>query len=80
VMFDNSGTVTLDDMTPDQIEEALGVPVLVAQHPREMLAALRGELEARDVLSPKPAWWGEQKPPIMMLDGGPSRLPGNSQS
>ena len=42
VMFDNSGRVTLDDMTPAQIEEALGVPVAVAQHPDEMLAALRG--------------------------------------
>ena len=41
VMFDNSGQVTLDDMTPAQIQAALGVPVTIAQHPGEMLAALR---------------------------------------
>jgi putative radical SAM enzyme (TIGR03279 family) len=46
VMFDNSGRVTLDDMTPAQIEGALGVPVAVAQHPDEMLAALRGEVSS----------------------------------
>jgi len=46
VMFDNSGRVTLDDMTTAQIEEALGVPVAVAQHPDEVLAALRGEISA----------------------------------
>ena len=46
VMFDNSGRVTLDGMTPAQIEEALGVPVAVAQHPDEVLAALRGEISA----------------------------------
>jgi putative radical SAM enzyme (TIGR03279 family) len=42
VMFDNSGQVTLDDMTPAQIQAALGgVSVTIAQHPGEMLAALR---------------------------------------
>jgi putative radical SAM enzyme (TIGR03279 family) len=64
VMFDNTGQVTLDDMTPIQIEEALGTPVVVAQHPREMLAALRGELAPQEVLAPKPDWWGEQTHPI----------------
>jgi putative radical SAM enzyme (TIGR03279 family) len=54
VMFDNSGRMTLDDMTPAQIEEALGVPVAVAQHPDEMLAALRGGLvfDRRDTSDP----------------------------
>jgi putative radical SAM enzyme (TIGR03279 family) len=65
VMFDNSGQVTLDDMTPDQIQAALGTPVGVAQHPEEMLAALRGELLPQDVLAPKPDWWGEQNHPIL---------------
>ncbi len=45
-MFDNSGRVALDDMTPAQIGEALGVPVAVAQHPDEMLATLRGEISS----------------------------------
>jgi NifB/MoaA-like Fe-S oxidoreductase len=65
VMFDNSGQVTLDDMTPDQIQAALGTPVGVAQHPEELLAALRGELLPQDVLAPKPDWWGEQNHPIL---------------
>ena len=65
VMFDNAGQVTLDDMTPAQIEGALGVPVGVAQHPAEMLAVLAGELEPYAVLAPKPAWWGEQNHPIL---------------
>ncbi|GAB4526558.1 MAG: DUF512 domain-containing protein [Anaerolineae bacterium] len=65
VMFDNAGHVTLDDMTPDQIEEALGRPVRVAQHPDQMLAALRGELAPRDVLAPEPGWWGEQNHPVL---------------
>jgi putative radical SAM enzyme (TIGR03279 family) len=65
VMFDNSGRVTLDDMTPGQIEDALGVPVRVAQHPEEMLAALSGELLTQDVLAPKPDWWGEQNHPLL---------------
>lgn len=65
VMFDNSGRVTLDDMTPEQIQEALGTPVGVAQHPEEMLAAMSGELLPQDVLAPKPDWWGEQNHPIL---------------
>ena len=65
VMFDNSGKVTLDDMTPIQIQEALGTPVTVAQHPGEMLAALCGELSPQDVLAPKPDWWGEQNHPML---------------
>jgi NifB/MoaA-like Fe-S oxidoreductase len=65
VMFDNSGRVTLDDMTPDQLQKALGTPVGVAQHPGEMLAALRGELLPQDVLAPKQDWWGEQNHPIL---------------
>jgi NifB/MoaA-like Fe-S oxidoreductase len=65
VMFDNSGQVTLDDMTPEQIQEALGTPVGVAPHPEEMLAALSGELLPQDVLTPKPDWWGEQNHPIL---------------
>ncbi len=65
VMFDNSGRVTLDDMTPIQIQQALGSPVAVAQHPGEMLAALRGELSPQDVLTPKPDWWGEQNHPLL---------------
>jgi putative radical SAM enzyme (TIGR03279 family) len=69
VMFDNSGQVTLDDMTPIQIQEALGMPVMVAQHPREMLAALRGELSPQEVLTPKPGWWGEQNRPYWQAMG-----------
>jgi putative radical SAM enzyme (TIGR03279 family) len=69
VMFDNSGRVTLDDMTPDQIQAALGVPVLIAQHPDEMLAALRGELAWQAVLAPKPGWWGEQNRPFWQAMG-----------
>ena len=65
VMFDSSGQVTLDDMTPVQIEEVIGMPVAVAQHPEEMLAALRGDLSPRDVLAPKPGWWGEQNHPAL---------------
>jgi putative radical SAM enzyme (TIGR03279 family) len=65
VMFDNSGRVTLDDMPPVQIQEALGTPVGVAQHPAEVLAALRGELSPQDVLAPKPDWWGEQNHSIL---------------
>jgi NifB/MoaA-like Fe-S oxidoreductase len=65
VMFDNAGQVTLDDMTPDQIEEVLGTPVGVAQHPMELLSALSGQLSSQDVLAPKPDWWGEQNHPIL---------------
>lgn len=65
VMFDNSGRVTLDDMTPKQIQQSLGTPVRVAQHPAEMLAALSGELLPQDVLAPKPDWWGEQNHPTL---------------
>jgi NifB/MoaA-like Fe-S oxidoreductase len=65
VMFDNSGQVTLDDMTPIHIQEALGTPVAVAQHPGEMLAALSGQLSPQDVLTPKPDWWGEQNHPFL---------------
>jgi len=65
VMFDNAGQVTVDDMTPAQIEAALGVPVGVAQHPAELLAVLAGELEPYAVLAPKAAWRGEQKHPIL---------------
>jgi hypothetical protein len=52
-------------MTPIQIQEALGTPVTVAQHPGEMLAALCGELSPQDVLAPKPDWWGEQNHPML---------------
>ena len=69
VMFDNSGRVTLDDMTPEDIQAALGVPVLIAQHPDEMLAALRGELAWQTVLAPKPGWWGEQNRPFWQAMG-----------
>jgi putative radical SAM enzyme (TIGR03279 family) len=65
VMFDNSGQVTLDDMTPAQLQEALGTPVGVAQSPGELLATLRGELSPQDVLAPKPDWWGEGTHPIL---------------
>ena len=65
VMFDNAGQVTLDDMTPVQIQEALGTPVAVAQHPVELLAALSDQLSPQDVLAPKPDWWGEQNHPIL---------------
>ncbi len=65
VMFDNSGQVTLDDMTAEQIQEALDTPVGVAQHPEEMLAALSGDLLPQDVLAPKPDWWGEQNHPLL---------------
>ena len=69
VMFDNSGRVTLDDMAPDDIQAALGVPVLIAQHPAEMLAALRGELDWQTALAPKPGWWGEQNRPFWQAMG-----------
>jgi putative radical SAM enzyme (TIGR03279 family) len=69
VMFDNSGRVTLDDMAPDQIQAALGVPVLIAQHPAEMLAALRGKLAWQTVLAPEPGWWGEQNRPFWQAMG-----------
>ncbi len=69
VMFDNSGQVTLDDMTPEHIQAALGVPVLIAQHPAEMLAALRGELAWQAALAPKPGWWGEQNRPFWQAMG-----------
>jgi NifB/MoaA-like Fe-S oxidoreductase len=69
VMFDNSGRVTLDDMTPEHLQAALGVPVLIAQHPDEMLAALRGELAWQTVLAPKPGWWGEQNRPFWQAMG-----------
>ena len=69
VMFDNSGRVTLDDMTPAQIQDALGAPVLIAQHPGEMLAALRGELTWQAALAPKPGWWGEQNRPFWQAMG-----------
>jgi NifB/MoaA-like Fe-S oxidoreductase len=69
VMFDNSGRVTLDDMAPEDIQAALGVPVLIAQHPAEMLAALRGELAWQAVLAPKPGWWGEQNRPFWQAMG-----------
>jgi putative radical SAM enzyme (TIGR03279 family) len=69
VMFDNSGRVTLDDMTPDAVQAALGVPVLIAQHPAELLAALRGELDWQTVLAPKPGWWGEQNRPFWQAMG-----------
>lgn len=67
VMFDNSGQVTLDDMTPAQIQEALRMPVAVAQHPGEMLAAMRGELSLQEVLTAKPGWWGEQNHPFLQV-------------
>jgi hypothetical protein len=60
-MFDNAGQVTLDDMTPVQIHEALGAPVGVVQHPVELLSALSGQFSPQGVLAPKPDWWGEQK-------------------
>jgi len=69
VMFDNSGRVTLDDMTPAQFQEALGVPVAVAQHPGEMLNALRGQLLPQAALAPKPGWWGEQNRPFWQAMG-----------
>jgi hypothetical protein len=68
-MFDNSGRVTLDDMTPAQIQEGLGIPVAVAQHPGEMLAALCGEFSWQVALSPKPGWWGEQNRPFWQAMG-----------
>jgi len=64
VMFDNAGQVTLDDMTPERLQSVLGVPLMVAQHPGDMLAALRGELPFQAALSPKPGWWGEQNRPF----------------
>lgn len=66
VMFDNAGQVTLDDMTPIQIQEALGRPVAVVQHPGEMLSALSGQVPPQDVLAPKPGWWGEQNYPAFL--------------
>ena len=65
VMFDNAGQVTLDDMTPVQIQEALGTPVAVAQHPMELLSALSGQISPQDVMAPKPDWWGEQNHSIL---------------
>ncbi|MCS7260796.1 MAG: DUF512 domain-containing protein, partial [Anaerolineae bacterium] len=40
VMFDSTGQVTLDDMTPRDIEQALGVPVVVAQSPGDIWSVL----------------------------------------
>jgi putative radical SAM enzyme (TIGR03279 family) len=65
VMFNSSGQVTLDDMTPIRIQEALGIPVAVVQDPAEMLIALSGRLSPSSVLTPKPDWWGEQKHPVL---------------
>jgi putative radical SAM enzyme (TIGR03279 family) len=60
VMFDYSAQVTLDDMTTAQIQEALGRPVAIAQHPAQMLAALRGETPYPPPASvEEPGWWGE---------------------
>jgi hypothetical protein len=64
VMFNNAGQVTLDDMTPVQIQEALGTPVGVVQQPMELLSALSGKISPQDVLAPKSDWWGEQNHPI----------------
>lgn len=65
VMFDNTGQVTLDDVRPVQIQEALGTPVAVAQHPQDVLAALSGALAPQEALAPKPGWWGEQTHPFL---------------
>jgi NifB/MoaA-like Fe-S oxidoreductase len=60
VMFDYSAQVTLDDMTTAQIQEALGKPVAIAQHPAHMLAALRGETSYPPPAPvEEPGWWGE---------------------
>ncbi len=40
VMLDRSGERTLDDWTPREIREALGVPVTFVEHPRELFQAL----------------------------------------
>jgi putative radical SAM enzyme (TIGR03279 family) len=61
VMFDAAARVTLDDVTPAGIQAALGAPVAIAQHPDEMLAALRGEFSAEQALATT-AWWGEPSP------------------
>ena len=64
VMFDNAGMVTLDDQTVEGLEQALGRPVRVAQHPGEVIEALQGAGDAEDMLAPKPGWWGEQNRPF----------------
>jgi putative radical SAM enzyme (TIGR03279 family) len=65
VMFDYSAQVTLDDMTTAQIQEALGRPVAMAQHPAEMLAVLRGETLYPKAPVEEPGWWGEPYYPLM---------------
>jgi putative radical SAM enzyme (TIGR03279 family) len=40
VMFDSTGQVTLDDLTPEDIRQALGTPVIVAQSPSDIWDAL----------------------------------------
>lgn len=40
VMFDASGQWTLDDMTLAQLQEALGLPVHLAQHPSQIVTTL----------------------------------------
>ena len=49
VMFDASGQWTLDDMTLTQLQEALGLPIHLAQHPSQIATAL-----AQVIVSEKP--------------------------
>ncbi len=69
VMFDNAGQVTLDGKTLPEMSRTLGVPVLVAQHPDEVVAAVLGGSGATTALSPKEGWWGEQNRPFWQVRG-----------
>jgi len=40
VMFDATGQWTLDDMTPTQLQQELGLPLCIAQYPSQIAAAL----------------------------------------
>jgi NifB/MoaA-like Fe-S oxidoreductase len=70
VMFDSSAQVTLDDMRLVQIEEALGRPAAIAQHPADMLAILSGRPAQQAMPVSEPGWWGEPNYPLL-VEGGP---------
>jgi putative radical SAM enzyme (TIGR03279 family) len=69
VMFDNSGQVTLDGLTPQAIAARLHCLLGVAQLPSQMLRALNKEMKADEELAVKPGWWGEQNRPFWQAMG-----------
>jgi hypothetical protein len=40
-MLDSTKSITLDDLAPEEIEHALGVPVIVAQSPSDIWEVLQ---------------------------------------